>query len=1551
MRLLAVVVVAFASGLLPFARASQQPCVAVPSIATLDGATVGVNGPPTLTWLSPAVVGSAFAGFVVDDGAENAHGCIFVSQLENPLEVPTYGATFFPASPIDAYPFKLDSTGASPVMLSLGTVLAASCGTELIVQAAIFDSAAKGGVAFTDGLKITVGGPPSPPPPTIGSEPPPTSSPSVELNGAAPGAATVVVEGPGGSAEAPVIGDSFAVVTPLAPNTINNIFVTAVGPTGATSSPVAIQVVMDAEPPTIAIGFPASGQELSESSVDVVGQVYEFLTPLDGVIVKVNGIPASVDPASGAFAASSVPLDLSGTTILIATAVDSLGNQGQATIGVDYVPIVPGVPTLGLVNGSGQAGPVGQELPIAVTARVEHGDGAPFVGKLVRFEVVASDGGVAAQAGAATATQVLQLATDGAGEATAWWTLGSNAGVASQRLAISSSGVSNDLSVTANAVAAAPVQIQVGSGDDQSAGVGDSLPLPLVVRVTDGQNPIPGIAVSFAVAEGDGSFAGREQVVVTTNSQGRASVAFALGTAPGVNRVHASIAAKGLSNPAIFSARALESKVGAPTRFVGRVVDNSERPIGGAACVLHVGGVTLPEVLSGADGSFAFDEIPAGVAALFVNGLGATSLDGHPIPQGTFPALEFENLVVVPSAVNRLVGPVRLPELDSANARTYDGTSDVELTVAGVPGVTFLVVAGSMTLPDGSVPTAADPAILSLNQVHFDEIPMPLPDGFAAPFAWTLQPGGAAFDPPIAVAFPNFRGLPPGSVVPLQSFNHATGRFESIGFGAVTPNGARIDSTPGSGISLSGWGSAPPPPPPDEDVERCEDDPEIAAQIAALEAQMNAALDNAAKAFADAQVLSQNLLTASGAFLITKMEAEWLILKTAWPLMLASGGALLTTINWGIQLCIITTATPFPLDDPFCAAAIATAAAEAGVFFASFGAVTGSAALLASDVNKLLKAAEALPKIEEGLAWIDVAGSKFLEAQAICAALALEGAAKDAGEALEQKLLEAKAKLTEFQQKAQELKSKADAIKQGIDAMIEKIESTLDELLNFGEGEGGFGGETKTCEIEIAQGVAIVIEIPVELDCDDPILDVPLDPDFLADIEAVLADAQDAHAGAQSVVDDSVAIADGLAQLGDDIEVAQDEYLGLLNYEGWTVSARGVTGSIDSDGSLSIPDVPVSDEPVRVVASREFPPPAIYAESDFFLLEEGAAFELLRSLPVTGSPPVSPVALTVEPEGVTVLASGELSSLQVFGSMNDGSFRALQTLADGTVYFSSNDAIVAVDATGQLSAGEPGVAFVTVSNLGVVAVREVLVANETFATSLAGFVFSVAGAPVRGATVDSEFGGPAITAADGSFNLPLTLPTGTENVNLVVSSGSSVAVASVDKLQAEGMTDAGIIYLGMTAPTNVALAKAVSAAQGGVNGAPIATLVNGGFLPKNTHWQTNTIWWTGSTPVLEVDLGGEFVLFGLIVQADDNDAYLLEYWSASLGSWEVLWNVPNYDSFGSGMQTRPDPFDDTEQFLLSSPKSTNRLRIRSGVGDGSYSVSELQAWGLPASTP
>ncbi|MCA8958901.1 MAG: fibronectin type III domain-containing protein, partial [Planctomycetes bacterium] len=127
----------------------------------------------------------------------------------------------------------------------------------------------------------------------------------------------------------------------------------------------------------------------------------------------------------------------------------------------------------------------------------------------------------------------------------------------------------------------------------------------------------------------------------------------------------------------------------------------------------------------------------------------------------------------------------------------------------------------TVTLPSGEVASPTNPVTLALNQVHHDDIPMPIPDGAAPPFAWTLQPSGTLFSPPLPITYPNMSGLAPGSIAYFLTYNHDNFRFEIVSSAHVTSDGLNIVSDPGAGLTKAGWGCNCPPYSVTGDCENC----------------------------------------------------------------------------------------------------------------------------------------------------------------------------------------------------------------------------------------------------------------------------------------------------------------------------------------------------------------------------------------------------------------------------------------------------------------------------------------------------------------------------------------------------------------------------------------------------------------------------------------------------------------------------------------------------------------------------------------------------------
>ena len=634
---------------------------------------------------------------------------------------------------------------------------------------------------------------------------------SILLGGRGPRGADIVVVNDAVRVAQAVDGDGrFAVPISLRINKLNRLFVSAERRGARMGPPIALQVIQDEQPPSLFIDFPEHGAELTRSSVVLAGRVGDLLSGFLGLDVHVDRQPANVIVGigpNGTFERSAIPLAMGRNTFQV-TASDRLGNSTSKQITLHRVPIRG--PQMDIVSGNIQTGTVHTRLPEPVVVRVTHANGDPFPNKVVTFGVLRSDGRLSAEPDPETdPSPMLQVFTDANGLARAYWRMGADAGCGNNRLGVTSKDIAGTIFFCASAYPRQASQINIGAGNNQRTESGGPAPEPLKVWVNDTCNGVSSVPVTFRVRQGGGKVNGRDEVTVESSLTGHAQVDFVLGPRAGNHVVEATFP----DNPheaATFVLVGLETKPGQPTQFSGLVLDNAGGPIGRARCSLTVEGERLEPIWTGEDGQFLFADVPAGSGHLHVDGLPATTLRGAPVSEGTFPALSYE-VLVVPHTENSLPAPVLFPRLNPANVRSYDGTQDVILTVEGMAGLKMIVKAGSMRRADGTVPGPGDAALLSLNQVHHDDIPMPMPDGAAPPFAWTLQPAGATFHPPIRIEYPNMSGLPPGAIAYFLSFDHDMEQFVIVATGHVTHDGACIVTDPGVGLTKAGWGCNCPP--------------------------------------------------------------------------------------------------------------------------------------------------------------------------------------------------------------------------------------------------------------------------------------------------------------------------------------------------------------------------------------------------------------------------------------------------------------------------------------------------------------------------------------------------------------------------------------------------------------------------------------------------------------------------------------------------------------------------------------------------------------------
>lgn len=114
--------------------------------------------------------------------------------------------------------------------------------------------------------------------------------------------------------------------------------------------------------------------------------------------------------------------------------------------------------------------------------------------------------------------------------------------------------------------------------------------------------------------------------------------------------------------------------------------------------------------------------------------------------------------------------------------------------------------------------------------------------------------------------------------------------------------------------------------------------------------------------------------------------------------------------------------------------------------------------------------------------------------------------------------------------------------------------------------------------------------------------------------------------------------------------------------------------------------------------------------------------------------------------------------------------------------------------------------------------------------------------------------------------------------------------------------------------------------------------VDGAFVPEGQQWNNGSFWWdqdptVNQTPVTwEVQLDQAYTVDRFLVQADDNDSYLLEYWDGA--AWQNAYAVPFQFSFG--LVTRDSG--------TVGPITTDRFRFTATGGDNYYGVAEIQAF-------
>jgi hypothetical protein len=596
---------------------------------------------------------------------------------------------------------------------------------------------------------------------------------------------------------APLSGNTFLATVPLQEGT-DTITAVATNSDGTTST-ASVQVILDTTPPHVAIYSPPDQFLTTDATITVTGMVNDIVVGTvnpQQATVNVNGIAADVSNRS--FTAANVPLGV-GQNVIQATAVDRAGNSANTSVVV--IRQAAGIPVVKVFSGNGQSGSIGTALAQPLVAQLLDASGRPVTNTPVVFKVTAQDGTLASATASGQSSVITN--TDGQGQASAQFTLGTHVGSGNNLVEASATGIQSTALFSASATSTGAALIVSDSGNDQRGATGNPLPLPFIAVVTDsGNNRIPNVPVTFTVTQGNGLVAGQAAFTVNSDSNGRVEAILTLGPDEGINNNVVEANFPGNPGfPVTFTASGQTPGPAAATTISGVVVDNSNQPIPGVTMRMFQlnngpsGNLPQPvatPVQTDEQGQFLIQPAPVGAFKLMADGGTATR-------GGPWPTLEYD--IVTVSGRNNTVGsPIYLPQLNPANQICVSDTIGGTLTMPQVPGFSLTIAAGSATFPGGS-----RTGCISVTPVNMDKVPMSPGFGQQPRFIVTIQPVGTMFNPPAAITLPNVDGLPPRAVTEMYSYDHDLASFVSIGSATVSADASVIKSDPGVGVLKAGW--------------------------------------------------------------------------------------------------------------------------------------------------------------------------------------------------------------------------------------------------------------------------------------------------------------------------------------------------------------------------------------------------------------------------------------------------------------------------------------------------------------------------------------------------------------------------------------------------------------------------------------------------------------------------------------------------------------------------------------------------------------------------
>ena len=185
-----------------------------------------------------------------------------------------------------------------------------------------------------------------------------------------------------------------------------------------------------------------------------------------------------------------------------------------------------------------------------------------------------------------------------------------------------------------------------------------------------------------------------------------------------------------------------------------------------------------------------------------------------------------------------------------------------------------------------------------------------------------------------------------------------------------------------------------------------------------------------------------------------------------------------------------------------------------------------------------------------------------------------------------------------------------------------------------------------------------------------------------------------------------------------------------------------------------------------------------------------------------------------------------------------------------------------------------------------------------------------------------------------------------------------MSLAALAALAAAGPTYAATYNVALGAPVTVAVQDPdPNAVFNNKTAGNLNNITDGTVLPFGTGYNSSTavqnaVEWGGAKTVFQINLSGEYTISSVVVDADDNDVYILEYLDSASNSWNPLYTAPIVSN-GVGIVPRAP-------YTLPTPVTTSAVRLNGGqsndngcfdgtCGQGGYAVGQIQLFGSPAS--